>query len=562
MSRATLQNRSFLSTKKTLRSLSQRLGSRAGLLEGLESRVLMSAAPIGGGAVKDHVKGAITPVVDHAPTESWTGQIAGIAKQGGSLAINYSAVVAASHAKDADGDKISFTIETVSDAGALTITHNGSTSAVVAGTTTFSDGDSLAWSPAAGHAGNRYAFSVLASDGTLAAVNQSALFATVAELPKVTAFAMDPFAFEALAGKAAGNGEIVVTRSGDATLPLKVNLGVGGTAVMGANYTLIAPDGSTISSSTPSVTFAAHQTSLKLKISPVQDNTVDPTLTVTVTVLADSSATPAYKADAHVAKVNIIDGSPTVKIDAECGDASSSKPGKIVVSRTSDGTSALTVNFTTAAGTGFGTQGTDYVLKDSSGTVLTNSITLAAGQKCAVISVFAVDDGAKGKLKAKLTLATGSSYKVDHGCDNTASVRLIIGSSITTPPPTTTTPPTQPVTPTINNGTIFTSIVSGTSLSLTFAQLVTMTGAALGSGDPGPLQLEISDEVAGVVRIQHGSSAAVGANIGDLVSAGDTLTWTPPIGAISSGIEAFSLVAQSGTLDSSGTADFSVAVTS
>ncbi len=433
MSRTALQNRSFRSTpslKNSLRSSMQRFGNRAGLLEGLESRVLMSAAPLPGDFMKHHGKEAPKPVVDHAPTESFLGVLPGSALPGSSLAISYNAVVAASNAKDADGDKISFTIETVSDAGTLTITHNGTTSPVVAGTTVFADGDTLAWSPAAGHAGKRYAFSVLAGDGKLSAAHQAALFATAADLPKVT-------------------------------------------------------------------------------------------------------------------------------VDTRRSEASSSKPGTIVISRTGDTKLALTVNFTTATGTGFGTQGTDYVLKDSSGNVLTNSYTLAAGQHCAIISVFAIDDGATGKLKAKLDLVAGSGYKTqDHGCDSTASVRLIIGAS-TTP----VTPPSPPVAPTIANPAVNTSIDFGTALSLTFDQLVTMTGAALGSGDPGPLQLEISDEVAGVLRIQHGSSAAVGANIGDLVSEGDTLTWTPPIGAISNGIEAFSLIAQSGSLDSSGTSDFTVAIT-
>ena len=88
-----------------------------------------------------------------------------------------------------------------------------------------------------------------------------------------------------------------------------------------------------------------------------------------------------------------------------------------------------------------------------------------------------------------------------------------------------------------------------------------MTGAALGTGDPGPLQLKITNEIAGVLKIQHGTSTAMGANIGDLVSAGDTLVWTPPIGAISSGIAAFSIVAHSGSLDSSASSDITVAVT-
>src|SRR6202012_3796315 len=138
MSPAARQSRAFRSTphlKNSLRSSKHRFGNRAGRLEGLESRVLMSAAPLVGAFMKHHGKEAPKPVVNHAPTESFLGALPGSAMPGSSLAISYSAVVAASNAKDADGDKISFTIESVSDAGTLTITHSGTTSAVVAGTT-------------------------------------------------------------------------------------------------------------------------------------------------------------------------------------------------------------------------------------------------------------------------------------------------------------------------------------------------------------------------------------------------------------------------------------------
>ncbi|MGN6367370.1 MAG: hypothetical protein ACTHN5_03825 [Phycisphaerae bacterium] len=442
MSRSALQLRSFPTIARSLRPLARRCGGSVSLLEGLESRVLLSVAPQGGShvehRVKHHVKaGHFSGAANHAPTEAWTGLIAGKVKQGAATTISYGAVVAAAHAKDADGNPITFTIETVSDAGTLTITHGGTTSAVVAGTTVFADGDTLSWTPKAGRGGRRYALSVLASDGTASAAHQAALFATVAELPRVV-------------------------------------------------------------------------------------------------------------------------------VNARRGEASSSKPGAIVVTRCGDLSSAVTVNFATATGTGFGKQGTDYVLKDSAGDILTNSITLAAGQRCAVISVYAVDDGATGKLRAKLNVVAGDGYTVNHGCSSTAVVRLVIGAAPPTTTPTDPTPPTppaDPLPPTVANAAVSTSIDFGTSLTLTFDQLVAMTGAALGANDTSPLQLKITDEVAGVLKIEHGGSAAVGANIGDLVSAGDTLVWTPPTGAISNGISAFSVVAHSGSLDSSGTSDFSVGIT-
>ncbi|HUO08759.1 MAG TPA: LEPR-XLL domain-containing protein [Phycisphaerae bacterium] len=551
MVRLAMQIRSKSSTKSLSRGGLFRRGKRGRLVEGLESRVLMSGTPVVG--VHHHAKSGDTAPVDHAPTESWTGCIAGSALPGTALSIDYNTILKATHAKDADGDPITFTITNVSDAGTLTITHNGATAAVVGGTTTVVSGDTLNWTPAVGHAGKRYAFSVTASDGTLAAVNSSALFATVAELPKVQACATHEEAHEAQAGTNAGNGTVTLYRSGDSTQALTVNLSIAGTATMGVNYTLLGPDGNPITSSTPTVTFAAGQKSLKLTVSPIQDNTVDPTLTVTVKVLAGSSSSPAYKADCHVATVRIIDSTPTVHLGAMMTQASSSKPATLYVARTGDATLPLTVNFTTATGTGFGTQGTDYVLKDSTGNLLTNSITVAAGQRYAIIDVFAIDDGATAKLKAKISLTAGSGYTLPT-CDLSACVKLIIGASTST---TTTT------TPLIGNTQVGLSTSIDTPELLSFSNLVQLAGASLGQA-AGPLQLKITAEGDGKLQIIHnGLGSPVAVNVGELVSAGDFLEWTPPSGASSSsGMNAFTLAAHAGTMDSTTTSQFSVVVQS
>jgi ankyrin repeat protein len=83
--------------------------------------------------------------------------------------ITYATLAAAAHATDADGDAISFRIESVTTG---TLTKGGAP--VVAGTTLLSTGESLVWHPAANANGTLNAFSVKAWDGSLASTDSTA----------------------------------------------------------------------------------------------------------------------------------------------------------------------------------------------------------------------------------------------------------------------------------------------------------------------------------------------------------------------------------------------------
>ena len=135
------------------------------------------------------------------------GQIAELRNREGLFAISYTAVLAGGAACDRWDMATRFPLRSAagSDAGTLTITHNGSTSAaVVGGTTTFADGDTLAWSPSAAM-GKRYAFMRAGERwDTGGAASGRALCDCRKILPKVTASATGPFASEALTGKGSG----------------------------------------------------------------------------------------------------------------------------------------------------------------------------------------------------------------------------------------------------------------------------------------------------------------------------------------------------------------------
>ena len=93
------------------------------------------------------------------------------------FAISYATLLAASNAQDFNGAPIQFRINYVQN-GTLTITHNGVTTAVVAGTTLVGTGDSLTWTGPAGVTGSAVnAFTVTAFDGTLS--SSTAIQATI-----------------------------------------------------------------------------------------------------------------------------------------------------------------------------------------------------------------------------------------------------------------------------------------------------------------------------------------------------------------------------------------------
>ncbi len=261
----------------------------------------------------------LSSAANHAPTERAKAVLLQSAFQSSAITIDFPTLVTATSVNDFDGDTLSFQITAVPSAsGILAITHNGSTSVVIAGTTVMVAGDTLTWTPALTAKGDADAFSIKATDGEDFAANATQIFVNTSALPLVSALSNHPFALEADAANHKGDATITIERAGgNQTTSSTITLSVGGTATQGVNYELLASDDATIlSSSAPAVVIPANKSSMTLFVHPLDDNTVDPTLTVTVTVAADpnsssSSYTPSVKATAHV---QVIDKAPLVTI--------------------------------------------------------------------------------------------------------------------------------------------------------------------------------------------------------------------------------------------------------
>ena len=102
------------------------------------------------------------------------------------FSISYATLLAASNAQDYNSAPLQFLINGVQN-GALTITHNGVTTAVVAGTTLLVTGDSLTWTGATGVSGSAVnAFTVTAFDGVFSSSAAVQAKINVQALPTLT----------------------------------------------------------------------------------------------------------------------------------------------------------------------------------------------------------------------------------------------------------------------------------------------------------------------------------------------------------------------------------------
>lgn len=603
---------------------------------------------------------------NHAPTERAKVVWPTSAFQQSDVTFSYAELTTQASVHDLDGDTLSYLITAAPpSAGVLTITHDGSTSVVTVGSTLMVAGDTLTWVPSASDTGEVDAFSFQATDGTASAANATEVFVPTSALAVVTAIAKKGTALEALAGSAKGNGSIEIERAGgDMTQALTVTISVGGTAQQGFNYQLLGPDNATISTSTATVTIPAGQSSVLLTVVPLQDNQVDPTLDIAVTVDADpDTASPSYLPSVHptghvelfdsdptvtitprqpsvlegaqdqrafivtllpaqgaslsgsttvnlnytassfnladltapsqvvfgpgdvkkvvvisttsdgiadptetivaaisgtgfavagdgTASVNVIDASPTVTISTvkkTVLEGSSGANGEFIVKRTGSTADPLTVDFTTASGSGVANLGVNYTLTDASGNTLTNSVVIPAGASSVAVTVTPVDDHKNDPtLQARITLAADSGPSYFLGQNDQATINILNDNRF----------------PTLANSLISENTTENTALELSFDQLVSATGAALDPGDTnGALQLEVGKVFAGHLKlIPNGQTASTDARAGTIISEGDELLWQPPAGVQASDMQAFTLSAVDGTVVSLGSSLFQVTV--
>jgi len=184
----------------------------------------------------------------------------------------------------------------------------------------------------------------------------------------VSISATDPAAAEP-----ATTGTFTVTRTGGGTAtPLTVSYTVAGTATPGADYTALPG----------SITIPAGKTSATIVVTPVDDDAIESTESVLLTLAANTAYIVGSSSTASI-DITSDDALPTVSLTAsDPAAAEPTSPGSFRVSRTGRTTASLSVSYTVA---GTATTGTDF-------TTLTGTVTIPAGTTFGTITVTPVDD--------------------------------------------------------------------------------------------------------------------------------------------------------------------------
>ena len=219
-------------------------------------------------------------------------------------------------------------------------------------------------------------------------------------LPTVTIAATNPNAAEP-----STTGTFTVTRTGATTSALAVNYAISGTAVNGTDYQTLSGN----------VTVAAGQTTATITVTPIDNSIVDGTRTVILTLSANAAYTVGSPSSATVSIADN-DGTalPSVTIVATNPNAAEpSTTGTFTVTRTGATTGALTVNY---AISGTATNGTDYQ-------TLSGSVSIAAGQTSATITVTPIDDTlVEGTETVIATLSANAAYTVGSPASATVNI--------------------------------------------------------------------------------------------------------------------------------------------
>ncbi|MDR6785348.1 gliding motility-associated-like protein [Pedobacter africanus] len=183
-------------------------------------------------------------------------------------------------------------------------------------------------------------------------------------------------------GGAAGSFTIKLPDGITATTPVNVNYTLGGTATSVADYAAL----------TGTATIATGQNSTTVTVTPVNDNVIELTETVTLTITGGTGTGGTYTpaTGSETASLNIADndnvaGNKSLKVvrtahAAEPGSNGAFSIGFEAASITSS--EDITVNYTIA---GTATSGTDY-------TALSGTVVLPAGQSSIPVSVLVKDD--------------------------------------------------------------------------------------------------------------------------------------------------------------------------
>ena len=217
--------------------------------------------------------------------------------------------------------------------------------------------------------------------------------------PQVSVVAADDAAAEA----GADTGTFTISRTGDTSSQLAINLSTGGTAANGSDYTSLST----------AVVLGASQASVTVVVVPIDDSTYEGDETATVTLTSGTGYTVGSSA---TASVTITDNDlPSVSVttsDANAAEAGSNT-GSFSITRTGTTTAALTVGYTLS---GTAVNGTDY-------SALSSSVVIPAGQASVSVTVTPTNDGDSEPAETVILTATANAlYTV--GSPATATVTI------------------------------------------------------------------------------------------------------------------------------------------
>ncbi len=217
------------------------------------------------------------------------------------------------------------------------------------------------------------------------------------DVPRVGVVATDSRARETAAGVTPDTGTFTVTRTGATDAPLTVGYRISGTATSGSDYVTLPG----------SVTFGIGESSAVIMVTPVDDSTMETSEHVSISLIAPtvtSTGSPTFAVDGARSGASVtiedddIQSLPKVSVVATDSTASETVAGQtanggmFVISRTGATDSPMTVNYRAH---GSATSGVDYdALPGSagSGTSVTGSITIPAGESSVSLAVNPIDD--------------------------------------------------------------------------------------------------------------------------------------------------------------------------
>jgi hypothetical protein len=292
-------------------------------------------------------------------------------------------------ATDPDNDPLTYTITAGNTAGVFAINAN-------TGAITVANGSLLNFETTDG-----YTLTVQVSDGALTDTATVTISVNDVFEPTVSIIANDPAAEE----RGADPGMFTVTRTGPTTNALTVHYTVGpatGGATNGTDYNQL----------NGTVEIAAGSSSATIVVTPMDDNTAEPSEDVTLTI----SAVNGYIVGTlSFATVTIADNEPEVTLQATVPNTTEGgAPGQFTISRTGSTAAALVVNFTIAGGA---TNGTDY-------TNINANVTIPANASSANVNIAAIQDNLVDPDEAvTLTLANNAAYHV--GTVNPVAVNIV-----------------------------------------------------------------------------------------------------------------------------------------